>query len=801
VRIEPNRPFAGPVPVRKAAAPAPSADGPADVVSLGARPRYEGTGSATALRATPGFFARLVGWAQEVVSGEGAVKKEAAALVDGVLALDLRGLTDAALTARTAELRTRAAAGEDICVEAFAVAREAARRVTGMTATREQILGGVYAHQGAIVDMKTGEGKTLMSVMPAYLRAVTGQPVHVITANDYLARRDCELLGPVFSRLGVSAGLVGEGQFDITYGTASRFGFQYLTDHLVADPSQRQGRDLSTVFALVDEADKVLLDEASTPLVIADHAPEDPRPVQTMAEVVRHLKPEIDFASEPARRTAWLTERGLERVEQILGLELYNGQNEALLGYLQSAVEARALFRKDVDYVVRDGQVVLVDGFTGRLKPGHRFNEGLHQAIEAKEKVAIGDAQKTMASITYPNFFRLYGQVSGMTGTGLSGKDEFAQVFGLPVRAVPTSRPCIRRELPDELFDNSAQRDRAVVSRVAELHRSGRPVLVGTRTIEHSEKLSAALAELGIRHSVLNARNPEAEAGIIAQAGRRGAVTIATNMAGRGTDIKLGGDPPVEKAAVVALGGLAVLGAERNEARRIDEQLAGRAGRQGDPGSSQFFVSRDDEVLRLFPDEASVDEAQARVEARNLEGRLESLKFDGVVNLQRQAVYARRNAVLEGADLAEEVKAMPALIAAQCAERNFSGTLDAARLQREVEFLLARSPVEGIPLERKSLARWLEGELSSALGAQMESMAEMFNPIARDIWLQVSDQEWADQQEVLTRLREGHWVETMHQENPELHYQKEAHRTFTEMEGRVAARVVRTLLAARPDAT
>lgn len=758
------------------------------------------------------FEETLAEQATGLLSGLGrAVKAEftgearARRTVAAVKAQDVRGLSDAQLRARTAEFRARLAAGEtpdDLLVEAFAVAREAARRVTGLEAYDEQILGGVYAHQGAIVDMKTGEGKTLMEVMPVYLHALAGHGVHVVTANPYLAQRDRDWMGPVFESLGLTTGVVladqdptarrQANQADVTYGTASEFGFQYLTDNLAIAREDRMGRDLSKMFVLVDEADSLLLDEARTPLIIADRIPQDGRLDRTMAAVVKHLGAG-DIGSEPARRTAWLTEAGLEKVGRLLGVDnLYDEQHESWLPALHSAVQARALYQRNVHYVVQEGEVVLVDEFTGRLKPGHRFAEGLHQAIEAAEGLAPGPEQKTMAAITYPNYFRLYGKVSGMTGTGASAAQEFREVFGLPVREVPTHRPRIRVDGPDRLFETSSERDAALIAQAERLHREGRPVLIGSRSIERSEELSAALTRRGLKHQVLNALNAASEAEIIAGAGQRGAITIATNMAGRGVDIKLG-------EGVRSLGGLAVLLSERHEARRIDEQFIGRAGRQGDPGSSECFLSREDELFRLHGDgQFDVHRAQAKAEARDLDARQELLKYDGVVNHQRLAVYAQRDAIIEGEELDLE-KMVARTVESACTRHFDSGRpFEPARLAREASYMLGGRPVAPRAMsDAPALRAWLGGQLRTALAAQQAALpAGVFGTVLRSATLEALDGEWATQQTSLEGLREGAWMQSYGEKEPLREYERAAHEMYGEMLDRVAARSLHSVLSA-----
>jgi preprotein translocase subunit SecA len=794
------------------------------------------SGASTAVSASVGWLAKFSGLAgalRDWVTGRTSRLEQAQQVVSQVLALEstLAQCSDAQLRSHSDDFRARLAAGaslDDIQVEAYAVAREAARRATGLMANDKQLLGAAFAHQGCIVEMKTGEGKTLMEAMPAYLHALTGQGVHIITANDYLAQRDRVTMNPIFERLGLTTSVVSRdldesqrkaaNQADITYGTASEFGFQYLTDHLTTDPNLRVSRDLSKVFALVDEADKVLLDEANTPLIISQNLAEDPKPTQVMAAVVKHLKAGADFQSDLKTRQAWLTEPGLERVEKILGVgDLYRPQNEELVAYLHTAVQARALYQNGIHYLKMGQEIVLIDEFTGRPKPGHRFAEGLHQAIEAAEGLVPGDAMLTMASITYPNCLRMYGKLAGMTGTGQSSEAEFQQVYGLNVQAVSTHRPVVRKDLDDVMFASARQRDTALADHVAQLHHQGRPVLLGTRSIERSEDFSRMLQERGIPHQVLNAKNLEAEADIIAQAGRLGAVTVATNMAGRGTDIKLGGDPALlggspeaqqqcanEKTQVIALGGLAVLGSERHEARRIDEQLAGRAGRQGDPGSSQFWLSREDELFQLHIDKEAlhkldpaqlVRQAQLHADDKNLEMREYTLKHDRVVNKQRSLVYEARDAVLDGAEVKEN---LPDFVARICDSFDIrSSEVDPARIQQDANYLLG-NPDPPVVVPNKARSAWLKQALKQELAAQSERMGEALPGILSAVYLRSLDREWMEQISELDRLREGNVWEASQEENPLQHYEKKAHEAFDEMLDRVAARTVHGLLAARP---
>ena len=768
------------------------------------------TVSQTLVRLT-GLGTTLMDW----LSGRTSQWEQAHKTAHSVLALEaaFTAFSDAQLAGKTQEFKDRLKAGaslDDIQVEAYAMARETARRATGLLANDKQVLGAALAHQGCIVEMKTGEGKTLMEVMPAYLHALSGDGVHIITANDYLAERDRQTLEPTFTRLGVTSSVVSRSlsddqrkaanQCDIVYGTASEFGFQYLNDHLTQDPNQRVSRELSKVYALVDEADKVLLDEASTPLVISSNLPDDPKPTKVFAAVVKHLKEGVDFRSDKKTRQAWLTDEGQDRVEKILGMgDLYSAKNEQYIPYLHAAVQARALFQPGVHYLNTGQEVLLIDEFTGRPKPGHRFSEGLHQAIEAAEGLTPGDGMLTMASITYPNCLRMYGKLAGMTGTGQSSRQEFEQVYGLPVQSVPTNRPVQRQDLPDLMFDTGQERDQALADQVAKLHAQGRPVLLGTRSIERSEDLSRLLAERGIAHQVLNAKNLPAEADIIAKAGHLGAVTVATNMAGRGTDIKLGADAN-QKAQVLALGGLAVLGSERHEARRIDEQLAGRAGRQGDPGSSQFFLSKEDELFRLHLEpnqkldpQEMVSRAQQHADDKSLEGREYTLKYDAVVNKQRTIVYAARDAAMDGAEMKEE---LPEFI--DRAVKHFEARMndvDPSKRDQEANYLLGNPQP---PVQAPTKKGWLKSELEKAVAAQASQMGPALPGVLTAVYLRSLDREWMEQISTLDDLREGNRWEASQEENPLQNYEKKAYEAFDSMLDGVAARTLHALLSARP---
>ncbi|PZM93306.1 MAG: preprotein translocase subunit SecA, partial [Actinobacteria bacterium] len=669
-------------------------------------------------------------------AGEGRMLRRLKAIAAAVNAIedDYVGLTDAELRALTDQYRQRIADGEsldDLLPEAFATAREAASRVLGQRHYDVQIMGGAALHFGNIAEMKTGEGKTLTAVLPAYLNALTGKGVHIVTVNDYLAQRDAQWMGRVHEFLGLTVGVILPNRpaaehraaynCDITYGTNNEFGFDYLRDNMAWSKDELVQR--GHYFAIVDEVDSILIDEARTPLIISGPAEHSARWYREFADIAARLEPgtngEGDYEVDYAKRTVAITERGVAKVEDRLGIDnLYDSVNTPLISYLNNAIKAKELYKRDRDYIVSDGEVLIVDEFTGRILYGRRYNEGMHQAIEAKEGVEIKQENQTLATITLQNYFRLYEKLAGMTGTAQSEAAEFNKVYKIGVVSIPTHRPMIRLDRPDVIYKTERAKFNAVVEDIAERHAKGQPVLVGTVSVEKSELLSQMLRRRGIPHSVLNAKFHAKEAEIIAQAGRKGAVTVATNMAGRGTDILLGGNPeflaaqelrqrgldPVEQPdeyqkameevlprwkeicaaeaeEVAALGGLYVLGTERHESRRIDDQLRGRAGRQGDPGESRFYLSLQDELMKRFrtgaveaimdrlniPEDVPIESkmvtrqiksAQAQIESQNAEIRKTVLKYDEVLNKQRQVIYAERRRVLNGEDLHEQIKHM-----------------------------------------------------------------------------------------------------------------------------------------------
>ena len=637
--------------------------------------------------------------------------KKLAGLIDQINQLEpqLGVFSDSQLREKTKEFKERLKKGEtldDLLTESFALVREAAKRTLGQRHFDVQLIGGIVLHQGQIAEMKTGEGKTLAATLAIYLNALAGQGVHIVTVNDYLARRDTNWMGPIYKLLGLSCSCLNhekaylyepQGQpdkdevtvemenlkevsrkeaylADITYGTNNEFGFDYLRDNMA--PSLEAMVQRQPYFSIIDEVDSILIDEARTPLIISMPDAESTKLYERFSRIVPQLKEKVDYDIDEKMRTATLTEEGINKVEKILGLDnIYQEGGIRYVHHLEQALRAQVLFRRDRDYVVKDGQVIIVDDFTGRLMPGRRYSEGLHQALEAKERVQVQQESRTLASITFQNYFRRYPKLAGMTGTALTSAEEFHKVYQLEVVVVPTNKPMIRQELPDSVYKNEKGKFQAIVREIKTRHQKGQPILVGTVSIEKNELLSAYLEKEGIPHQLLNAKNHEQEAKIIARAGQKGAVTVATNMAGRGVDIVLGGDE------VVKSGGLHVIGTERHEARRIDDQLRGRAGRQGDPGSSQFFVSLEDDLMRIFggnriksmmemlkvPEDQpienklvskAIESAQAKIEGYNFDIRRHVLEYDDVMNKQREVIYKKRKEILKKDNLKEEILAM-----------------------------------------------------------------------------------------------------------------------------------------------
>jgi preprotein translocase subunit SecA len=768
--------------------------------------------------------------------GEGRKVKALQQRVATVSALEpeMEELSDSDLRAKTDEFRERLAEGEtldDILPEAFAVVRETARRTLGMRPFDVQVMGGIVLHEGKIAEMKTGEGKTLAATMPVYLNALGGNGVHVVTVNDYLARRDAGWMGEVYSFLGLEVGLVQEGlsfderkvayHSDITYGTNAQFGFDYLRDNIATSTDQLVQRELN--FAIVDEVDSILVDEARTPLIISG-MPESAADIYyRFAAIVPRLKEGEDYEVDEKKKQVAPTESGVDKVEKALGIEnLYDDVNTNLVNHLNQALRAQTLFHKDDEYIVTDGQVYIVDEFTGRMLEGRRYSEGLHQAIEAKEGVEIREENQTVATITIQNFFRMYDKLSGMTGTAATEADEFMHTYKMEVVSIPTHREMIREDKDDLVYKTEKAKHTAVVDDIAERHRQGQPVLVGTVSVEVSERLAALLKRRGIRHNVLNAKQHEREAEVIAEAGERGAVTIATNMAGRGTDIKLG-------EGVTEVGGLYVLGTERHEARRIDNQLRGRSGRQGDPGESRFYLSFEDELLRLFggqrmqgiierigleedvPIEAgmisnSVRRAQEQVENRNFQIRKRILEYDDVLNKQREVIYSIRRNILMGENVdtmsyAEDV--VTEVVSQHVSDDVYPEEWDLDTLAAEVNrFYPSRIDFRSLDVESLTAGEVLAMVLEDASERLEERKAEWeertaelerrglargdgvvsFEEAERQTLLSVVDSRWREHLYEMDYLREGIGWRGLSQRDPLVEYKREGFDIFQEME-------------------
>ena len=829
-------------------------------------------------------------------------------IVDQILALEdsYKALSEQELKDKTPQFKARLAQGEtldDLLPEAFAAIREAAHRVLGMRPYPVQLIGGIVLHQGRIAEMKTGEGKTLVAILPCYLNALTGDGVHVVTVNDYLAKRDSEWMGKVYRYMGMSVGLVIPGMSpqqrreayaaDITYCTNNELGFDYLRDNMAIYKQELVQR--GHAFAIVDEVDSILIDEARTPLIISGQG-EDSSQLYEMADrFVSTLRKQVfaktedkevhddydcDYFVDEKSRTVSLTASGIAKAERFFGVDnLADSENTTLSHHINQAMKARGLMKKDIDYVVKDGQIIIVDEFTGRLMYGRRYNEGLHQAIEAKEGVTVASESKTLATITFQNFFRLYRKLSGMTGTALTEEEEFATIYGLDVVEIPTNRPVVRIDYPDVVYKNEAGKFRAIVQLVKECHEKGQPVLVGTISIEKSELLSKLLKHEGIPHNILNAKHHEQEAQIVAQAGKLGAVTIATNMAGRGTDIKLGGnaeylaraelersgiceellaeadsyaettDPEIlsvrsqyeallqkhqaqiaeEAEKVRAAGGLYIIGTERHESRRIDNQLRGRSGRQGDPGASRFYLSLTDDLMRLFstdrvmgmmdtlgldedtPIDAkilsnAVENAQKNVESRNFRARKSVLEYDDVMNTQREVIYAQRQKVLDGEDLRENMMLMlRGVLDTQISEAlaDNGGIADEAGLNR-----LAAN-LEGIYFARGTLAsrrEQLVGNTAQQLCDVVFEIAQntyeakertytpaIMRELERVVMLRVVDEYWMDNIDAMDDLKQGIGLRAYGQHDPVIAYKEEGFQMFEAMIEAIKAETIRRM--------
>ena len=833
-------------------------------------------------------------------------------IVDKIEALDgeYSKLTDEQLKAKTPEFKQRIANGEsldDILPEAFAACREAAWRVLGMKPYRVQLIGGIILHQGRIAEMKTGEGKTLVATLPAYLNALAGEGVHIVTVNDYLAKRDSEWMGKVYRFLGLTVGLVihdiqpkdrkASYAADITYGTNNEFGFDYLRDNMAIYATEMVQR--GHAFAIVDEVDSILIDEARTPLIISGQGDKSTQLYTVVDAFVAKLKgqrvasvdtkeeedPDLDadYVVDEKARTVTLTARGIAKAEQQFQVaNLADPENTTLSHHINQAIRARGLMRRDIDYVVKDGEVIIVDEFTGRLMYGRRYSEGLHQAIEAKEHVEVARESKTLATITFQNYFRLYGKLSGMTGTAMTEEEEFGTIYSLDIVEIPTNKPVQRVDHPDVVYKTEAGKFRAIVNQIEECHKKGQPVLVGTISIEKSEELSAMLKKRGIRHNVLNAKFHEKEAEIVAQAGKLGAVTVATNMAGRGTDIMLGGNAEylakaelrkaglsdeliaestgyadtdneeilnarkmfaeaeakykdeikAEADQVRAAGGLFILGTERHESRRIDNQLRGRAGRQGDPGESRFYLSLEDDIMRLFGSERvmgmmeklgvdedtpidakilsnAIENAQKQVESRNFQTRKTVLEYDDVMNTQRKVIYEQRRKVLDGENLKESVQTMLSTVISTEVQAHMGELkhMDAENWRevcaqfrglflRPDEFKFTDEELQ--QYDAQALTDLLQ-ERASDIYARKE--AELGEPLMRELervmMLRVVDEYWMDNIDAMQELRQGIGLRAYGQNDPVVAYKKEGYEMFESMIAAIQAETIRRIFLAR----
>lgn len=732
----------------------------------------------------------------------------------------LKKLSDSSLANKTNAFKARLAKGEtldDILPDAFAVIREASRRVLGMRQFDVQLIGGIILHRGNIAEMGTGEGKTLVATAPVYLNALEGKGAHVITVNDYLAKRDSEWMGQVYKFLGLSVGLIVHDldfeqrkiayNSDITYGTNNEFGFDYLRDNMVSSLDQMVQRPLH--YCLIDEVDSILIDEARTPLIISGPGQKSTDNYYVMSKLVPQLKLGEDYTIDEKQKTVAPTEAGVSKMEKMLKVDnLYDTDNLELNHLFVQALRAQAMMERDRDYVVKDGEVVIVDEFTGRLMYGRRYSDGLHQAIEAKEGLQVQRESQTLATITFQNYFRMYDKLAGMTGTAKTEEQEFIKIYGLEVFQVPTNRPVQRKDLPDVIFKTKRGKYRAVVREIERRHATGQPMLIGTTSIEQSEQLSHMLKEAGIVHNVLNAKYHELEAQIVAQAGQKGQVTIATNMAGRGTDIVLG-------EGVSELGGLAIIGTERHESRRIDNQLRGRAGRQGDPGSSQFFLSLEDDLLRIFggdnikkfmekmgleEDEeirssmvsSAIQKAQKRVEERNFDIRKYVLEYDDVMNQQRKVVYEQRRKILEGQDMKDQILNMVDMLINHGLETYANPKLypeewDFDALIKYCEkYFLAPGEVKLDEIEnmsREEIGRKLMDIAHETYEAREKSIgSSMMRELEKAVMLKVVDSKWMEHLDDMDMLKEGIGLRSYGQRNPIVEYKVEAFNIFSEMQ-------------------
>ena len=795
-------------------------------------------------------------------------------IVEKINALEptMQEMSDEELQAQTEKFKARYAEGEsldDLLPEAFATVREASVRTIGQRHFDVQLIGGIALHKGTIAEMKTGEGKTLVSTLAGYLNALSGEGVHIVTVNDYLAKRDSEWMGTIYKFLGISVGLLQNGmrlslkkpayEADITYGTNSEFGFDYLRDNMVTRPEMRVQRGHH--YAIVDEVDSILIDEARTPLIISGAGTKSAGTYKDFAKAVRGLTPDVDFEMDEAKHTIATTEIGLEKVERALNIDdIYNDETGQLVNHLQQALKAEYMFHRDQQYVVIDGEVKIVDEFTGRIMEGRRYSEGLHQAIEAKENVQVREENQTLATITLQNYFLMYDKLSGMTGTAMTEDAEFREVYHVPVQVIPPNRPVKREDLDDLVYRTIDAKFEAVVRDVEERHQNGQPVLVGTVSIDNSERISRILSKRGIKHNVLNAKFHEREAQIIAQAGREGAVTIATNMAGRGTDILLGGNPDVmaedilrnqgiepaeatqvqkeaarkeakeicatEREAVTAAGGLCVIGTERHESRRIDNQLRGRSGRQGDPGQTQFYLSLEDDLMRRFggdrmdgvaammqryelPDDMPikakivtklVEGAQRKVEEVNFAMRKNVLDYDDVMNKQRQVIYAERNKILDGKDLMELIETVTASTTQRICEEFCYGDADEWDLEGLEKWLTELTGKTDLPeFTEDTKFEQLEEDVTAFVQKTFDEKTqklgeEVMRELAAQVMLRVIDTRWMAYLQEMDYLKTGIGLRGFGQRDPLVEYKAEAYEAFTLLVNTMYEDFLRTIL-------
>ena len=822
------------------------------------------------------------------------------------LEAEMEKLTDSELTGKTNEFKDRLKNGEtldELLPEAFAVVREASKRVLGMRHFDVQLIGGIILHQGRIAEMKTGEGKTLVATLPVYLNALTGEGVHVITVNDYLAKRDSEWMGNLYRFLGLSVGLVIAGMkpaekqaayaCDVTYGTNNEFGFDYLRDNMVIYKNQLVQRKLK--YAIVDEIDSILIDEARTPLIISGRGTQSSNLYQKADQFVKKLQAQViieedvkdfeqeednekyDYIVDLKAKSATLTQKGIKKAEEFFGLENFNDlENSELVHDVNQALHANGIMKKDKDYIVKDGQVLIVDEFTGRIMYGRRYNNGLHQAIEAKERVKVNDESKTLATITFQNYFRMYEKLSGMTGTAMTEESEFEEIYKLDVVEIPTNKPMVRKDLPDIIYKNENVKFKAVIDDVAKAHAKGQPVLIGTVSIDKSEKLSKMLDKVGLKHEVLNAKYHEKEAQIIAQAGKYGAITIATNMAGRGTDIMLGGnseylakeemrklkysDEEIEEAAahnettnkdvlaarekfnelekkylaqikdekqkVIDAGGLKIIGTQRHESRRIDNQLRGRSGRQGDPGESRFYIGLDDDLMKIFggdiitkvyntlgaaedmPIESraisrAVEGAQKKVEGRNFSIRKNVLQYDDVMNVQRTVIYAQRRDVLDGKDLKENIlkmidSAIEIVVDSHIVD---DGEVNREVLAQDLQTTFGLINIDSLKAEKFDKDIVIDELIAKAHeiyeAKEQEIGSDNIRELERIVMLKVVDQKWMDHIDNMDELKKGIGLQGYGQKDPVVQYRLEGTEMFDEMIEDIRTDVAKIMLNLR----